>query len=133
MKKVFDMSDLGMLSYYLGIEVQQDGNIITISQAGYESKLLETAAMADCNPSKCPMEPKLNLTKDEKGVPVNATEYRRIIGSLRYLIHTRPYLGYPVGVVSRYMASPKESHLKAVKQILRYIKGTVNHGLVYRQ
>ncbi|KAI3736061.1 hypothetical protein L6452_15593 [Arctium lappa] len=133
MQKVFDMSDLGKLSYYLGIEVQQGRNNIMISQAGYARKILQESGMADCNPSKCPMEPKLNLTKDEKGVPVNATRYRRLIGSLRYLIHTRPDLGYPVGVVSRYMESPRESHLQAVKQILRYIKGTVNHGLVYRQ
>ena len=64
---------------------------------------------------------------------MNATEYRRLIGSLRYLIHTRPDLGYSVGVVSRYMESPKESHLKAVKQILRYVKGTVNYGLKYKK
>ncbi|XP_051135433.1 uncharacterized mitochondrial protein AtMg00810-like [Andrographis paniculata] len=87
--------------------------------------------MEDCNPSKCPMEPKLNLCKDEIGIPVNAKEYRRIIGSLRYLTHTRPDLGYSVGVVSRYMELPKESHLKAVKQILRYINGTICYGLVY--
>ncbi|KAL7608522.1 hypothetical protein Lser_V15G11935 [Lactuca serriola] len=79
------------------------------------------------------MEPRLALTKDEDGVSVNATDYRRLIGSLRYLIHSRPDLSYSVGVVSRYMESPNESHLKAVKHILMYIKGTTNFGLVYKK
>ncbi|XP_051120421.1 secreted RxLR effector protein 161-like [Andrographis paniculata] len=60
-------------------------------------------------------------------------EYGRLIGSLRYITHTRPDLGYSEGVVSRYMASPKESHYKAVKQILRYIKGMMSYGLFYRK
>ncbi|KAJ9561720.1 hypothetical protein OSB04_006880 [Centaurea solstitialis] len=126
MQGVFDMSDLGRLSYYLGIEVKQSGKAITIDQSGYAKKILQEAGMADCNPSKCPMEPRLNLSEDEGGVPVNTTEYR-------YLVHTRPDLGYSVGVVSRYMEAPKESHLKAVKQILRYIKGTICYGLVYHK
>ncbi|KAL7608790.1 hypothetical protein Lser_V15G13166 [Lactuca serriola] len=79
------------------------------------------------------MEPRLRLTQDEDGVPVNAIEYQRLIGSLRCLIHSRLDLSYLVGVVSRYMESPNESHLKAVKHILRYIKGTTNFGLVYKK
>lgn len=133
MQKVFDMTDLGKLSYYLGIEVLQDNESITISQSGYAKKILQAAGMGDCNSAKYPMEPGFGLTKDEGGVPVNATEYRSLVGSLRYLTHTRPDLGYSVGVVSRYMESPKESHLKAVKHILRYIKGTIKYGLVYRK
>ncbi|KAJ9560132.1 hypothetical protein OSB04_005292 [Centaurea solstitialis] len=133
MREVFDMSDLGKLSYYLGLEVQQSKNQISIGQAGYAQKILQVAGMSECNSAKIPMEPKLDLHKDDEGVPVNATHYRCLIGSLRYLIHTRPDIGYPVGVVSRYMESPRESHLKAVKQILRYIKGTINYGLVYQK
>ncbi|XP_062186641.1 secreted RxLR effector protein 161-like [Phragmites australis] len=77
------------------------------------------------------MEPKLQLNKDEKGTAVNSTKYRRLIGSLRYLTHTRPDLAYSVRIVSRYMENPKESHLQAVKQILRYVKGTIQFGLIY--
>lgn len=62
---------------------------------------------------------------------MDATEYRRIIGSLRYLLHTRPDLSYAVGVASRFMERPTVMHFKAVKQILRYIKGTMDYGLVY--
>ncbi|KAI3739706.1 hypothetical protein L2E82_30117 [Cichorium intybus] len=133
MKMVFDMSDLGTLSYYLGIEVQQAKGDILISQVGYAKKVLQAAGTGDCNPIKYPMEQRLGITKDEEGIPVDATNYRRIIGSLRYLTHRRPDISYSVGVVSRFMESPKESHLKAVKHILRYIKGTVDYGLVYKK
>ena len=57
--------------------------------------------MGERNPSQYPMKPQLGLTKDEDGIPVNDTEYRRLIGSLIYLIHSRPDLSYSVGVVSR--------------------------------
>lgn len=89
--------------------------------------------MLDCNPSKCPLEPGTKLSKDEDGTPVDATGYRRLVGCLRYLLHTRPDLSYSVGIVSRYMQSPMESHGAATKQILRYIAGTVNYGLKYKR
>nr|GEY57559.1 uncharacterized mitochondrial protein AtMg00810-like [Tanacetum cinerariifolium] len=77
------------------------------------------------------MEPKLNLSKDEEGELVDPTEYRSIVGALRYLTHTRPDLSFTVGVVSRFMERPTVKHLQAVKGILRYIKGTLNYGLRY--
>ncbi|XP_074342579.1 secreted RxLR effector protein 161-like [Apium graveolens] len=77
------------------------------------------------------MEHKLQLDKDEGGRLVDATEYRCIVGSLRYLTHTRPDISYAVGVVSRFMQNPTEKHQQAVKHILRYVKGTVHYGLVY--
>lgn len=77
------------------------------------------------------MEPKLKLHKDSEGVPVDTTEYRRVIGCLRYLLHTRPDLAYSVGMASRYMEKPTVMHHKVVKQILRYLKGTIHFGLVY--
>ncbi|GJU22231.1 putative RNA-directed DNA polymerase [Tanacetum coccineum] len=79
------------------------------------------------------MDPKLQLTKDEGGKEVDPTKYRRIIGSLRYLINTRPDLSYSVGLVSKFMQSPRESHYAAVKKILRYLKGTTGYGLKYRK
>uniref|UniRef100_A0A251VAV7 Putative zinc finger, CCHC-type n=1 Tax=Helianthus annuus TaxID=4232 RepID=A0A251VAV7_HELAN len=133
LNKMFDMVDLGKLSYYLGIKVEQKEGEITICQGGYAKKILQSAGLLDCNPSQWPMDPKLKLTKDETGKPVDATSYRRIIGSLRYLLHTRPDLGYTVGVLSRFMESPKESHLMAMKQVLRYVKGSLDYGLRYRK
>ncbi|KAD7117108.1 hypothetical protein E3N88_04376 [Mikania micrantha] len=124
MEKKFEMSDLGLLAYYLGIEVTQSGGEISIKQSAYINKILKDAKMFDCNDTKIPMDPGTKLTKTEGGISVNATEYRSIIGCLRYLLHTRPDLSYYVGLLSRFMQEPKEHHLKAIKQVLRYIKGT---------
>ena len=59
--------------------------------------------------------------------------YRSVVGSLRYLVHTRPDLAYSVGIVSRFMENPTTEHMSAVKQILRYVKGTINLGCTYRK
>ncbi|KAJ0828650.1 putative RNA-directed DNA polymerase [Helianthus annuus] len=131
MKTIFDMTDMGKLSYYLGIEVEQTKMGILLKQESYAKKILEVAGMATCNPTKFPMTPKKKVTKDEDGEDVDPTLYRKIIGSLRYLIHTRPDLSYSVGAMSRFMQSPKQSHFAAVKQILRYVRGTVGYGLKY--
>ncbi|MDV3180562.1 MAG: reverse transcriptase domain-containing protein, partial [Candidatus Phytoplasma australasiaticum] len=131
MKARFEMSDLGKLSYYLGIEVVQGEGFIELKQGGYARKILEKAGMADCNPTKYPMDPKEQLSRDEPGKLVDATNYKSMVGGLRYLVHTRPDIAYSVGVVSRYMEKPTKKHLDAVKRILRYIKGTIQYGLVY--
>lgn len=125
------MSDLGLLNYYLGIEVSQNEDCITLKQSTYANKVLEKAGMQDCNPCKFPMEPRLELTKDENGEPVDSTTYKSIVGGLRYLTHTRPDISYAVGLVSRFMERPTKQHLQAVKHILRYIRGTTDYGLVY--
>lgn len=84
------MSDLGKLSYYLGIEVDQRKDYIELKQSAYAKKILEAAGMADCNPSKYPMEPKIQLHKDVTGKLVDSSRYRSIVGGLRYLVHTMP-------------------------------------------
>ncbi|KAL8135623.1 hypothetical protein AgCh_010309 [Apium graveolens] len=77
------------------------------------------------------MDPKLLITKDEGGVAVNSTEFKSLVGGLRYLVHTCPDLAYAVGIVSHFMERPTQMHLNAVKRILQYVKGTLNYGLVY--
>lgn len=133
MEGKFEMSDLGLLFYYLGLEVLQGQDVIKLKVSSYARKILQQAGMWDCNPAKFPMEPGLKLVKDDASNCVNATEYRRTIGCLRYLTHTRPDLAYSVGYASRYMQAPRSTHLQAVKQILRYVKGTVDLGIQYRR
>ncbi|KAL9265744.1 Retrovirus-related Pol polyprotein from transposon RE2-like protein, partial [Drosera capensis] len=111
----FEMSDLGLLSYYLGIEVEQKKGWIKLKQSAYAKKILSQFGMAECNATKYSMEPKLRVHKDSEGVPVDATEYRRIVGCLRYLLHTRPDLSFSVGMASRYMERPTIMHHKVVK------------------
>ena len=131
MSKVFEMSDLGQLTYYLGIEVKQGDGFIELKQTGYAKKLLVQAGLAECNPTKYPMDPKEQLTKDDGGKKVDSTEYRSLVGGLRYLVHTRHDIAFSVGMVSRYMEHPTVLHLNSVKRILRYVKGTLGLGLVY--
>jgi hypothetical protein len=74
------------------------------------------------------MENKLKLSKNDKSPPVDATNYRSVIGRLRYLVNTRLDIAYSIGIVSRYMEAPNENHWAAVKQKLRYLTGTMNYG-----
>ena len=131
MTSEFEMSDLGLLSFYLGIEVEQKEDCTTIRQTSYAKKVLSQFGMMDCNPTKIPMNPGTKLHDDKAREAIDATGYRRIIGCLRYLLHTRPDLAFSVGMASRFMKRPTVMHSNAVKQILRYLKDTMNYGVVY--
>ncbi|CAA0836931.1 cysteine-rich RLK (RECEPTOR-like protein kinase) 8 [Striga hermonthica] len=111
----FRMSDLGQLSYYLGMEVKQGRDSITLCQRAYAGKLLKRSGMADCKSCMTLMEERLKLTKASTAEKVNATLYRSIVGGLRYLVHTRPDIAFAVGYVSRFMEDPREDHWAAVK------------------
>jgi hypothetical protein len=115
------MSDLGLLTYYLGMEVRQDVNEITICQKAYASKIVEKCNMANCNPTDTPMEQRMKLSSVVKGTEVDVTRYRSIIGSLRYLVNSRPDLEFAVGLVSRFMEAPGKEHCIAVEKIIRYV------------
>jgi hypothetical protein len=100
-------------------------------QTHYAKKILEMVGMVNCKTAATPMEERCKLSRDSTAKEVDATLYRRIVGSLRYLIHTRPDLTYAVGYVSRFLERPTEEHLQAVKKILHYITGTLQYGLRY--
>jgi hypothetical protein len=125
------MSDLGSLSYYLGIEVKQGKHGIELCQSAYVAKLLDRVGLGDCNGCAAPMEPKLKLSKRSSSPPADAITYRSIIGSLRYLLNTCPDLSFSVGYLSRFMSEPREDYLAALKHLLRYVAVTVGYGLRY--
>ena len=129
----FEMSDLGKLTYYLGIEVYQGENGIVLRQDRYARKILEETGMGSCNPTHVPMEMNAKFSKSPDDKDIDAREYRRSVGCLRYLLHTRPDLSFSVGVPSRYMQEPKECHGAALKQILRYLRGTCSLGLRFKR
>ncbi|XP_066317440.1 uncharacterized mitochondrial protein AtMg00810-like [Miscanthus floridulus] len=108
MAACFLMSDLGTLSYYLGIEVRQGKEELTLGQSVYASKLLERNGMAECKPCVTSMGERLKLTKASTTAKVDATLYQSIIGGLRYLVHMRPDITFAVGYVSRFMEDPRE-------------------------
>jgi len=111
----FEMIDLGLVTYYLGVEVDQKADYITAKQSGYARKVRLQFGMSECNYTRFPMKLGSKLNADKCGIPVDATGYRRMIGCLRYLLHTRPDLSYLVGLASRFMEKPTVMHTKAVK------------------
>lgn len=87
--------------------------------------------MRGCNPTRYPMDPKESINRDEGGKPVDKTQFKSLVGGLRYLVHTRPDISFSVGIISRFMENPTTMHFNAAKRILRYINGTLNYGLMY--
>jgi hypothetical protein len=87
----FKMADLGLLSFYLGLEIQQSSGGIGLCQAHYAMKILEEAGMGDCNSTWTPMEERFKLSRDSEAEEGEATLYRKLIGSLRYLVHSAEF------------------------------------------
>ncbi|XP_024163997.1 uncharacterized mitochondrial protein AtMg00810-like [Rosa chinensis] len=129
----FEMTDLGLLHYFLGIEVVQSATGIFIMQKKYAVEILDRFEMKTCNSVGTPIEPGLKLTKDPKGKKVDITLFKQIVGSLMYLTATRTYIMYAVSLISRYMEHPTEHHLSAAKRVLRYLKGTIDFGIFYKK
>ncbi|KAF2319994.1 hypothetical protein GH714_021778 [Hevea brasiliensis] len=129
----FDMSDLGLMHYFLGIEMKHSTTEIFISQKKYEQEILNSFQMKNCNFVSTPMEMGLKLVKEPDGRKVDNTLYKQIVRSLMYLTTTRPDIMHVVSLISRYMEHPKEIHLLATKRILRYLQGTINFGIFYKK
>ncbi|XP_071687993.1 uncharacterized mitochondrial protein AtMg00810-like [Rutidosis leptorrhynchoides] len=122
------MTDLGPLNYFLGISVTRTSSGMFLSQKKYATEILERADMTGCHPSRTPVETssKLNVS----GPPVaNPTLYRNLVGALQYLTFTRPDIAYDVQQICLFMHDPREQHFYALKQILRYIQGTLDLSL----
>ncbi|GKC40579.1 retrovirus-related pol polyprotein from transposon TNT 1-94 [Tanacetum coccineum] len=111
--------------------IMSDFKGISICQEKYVKDLLKKYDLNDSASVKCPMLPLNNLGSDELGVSVNETLFRCMIGSVMYLIASRPDIRFSTCLCARYQANPKESHFVAVKRIFRYLKGTPNLGLEY--
>ncbi|GKB27958.1 ribonuclease H-like domain-containing protein [Tanacetum coccineum] len=125
---VFDMNDLGALNYFLGISVLRDSTCMFLSQKKYALELLDKAHMANCNPTRTPVDTESKLGSD--GDPISdPTLYRSLAGGLQYLTFTRPNISYAVEHVCLHMHDPREPHLTALKRILQYIRGTLDFGL----
>ncbi|XP_057975241.1 uncharacterized protein LOC131162650, partial [Malania oleifera] len=131
MQSEFEMSMMGELSFFLGLQIKQANHGTFICQSKYIRDLLKKFNMEDCKILGTPMNSSIKLDKDEQGIPVDVKLYRGMIGSLLYLTASRPDIMFSVCMCARFQANPKESHLKAVKRILRYLVGTIELGLWY--
>ena len=133
MQAEFEMSLMGELKFFLGIQINQTPEGTYIHQSKYVKELLKKFDMSESKPSKTPMHPTCILEKEEVSKKVEQKLYRGMIGSLLYLTASRPDILYSVCLCARFQSDPRESHLTAVKRIFKYLKGTTNLGLCYRK
>ncbi|GKA13852.1 putative ribonuclease H-like domain-containing protein [Tanacetum coccineum] len=131
MHKRFQMSSIGELTFFLGLQVKQKEDGIFISQDKYVGEILKKFGFFSIRTTNTPMETNKALTKDEDGEDVDVHLYRSMIGSLMYLTSSRPDIMFSICACSRFQVQPKVSHLNAVKRIFRYLKGRPNLGLWY--
>lgn len=129
MQKEFEMSLLGELKFFLGLQISQQNNGIFISQSKYIKKMLKKFGMEDCKLVSTPMTTGCKLSKDDKLKEVDQKLYRSMIGSLLYVTASRPDVMHVVGLVARFQDNPKETHVLAIKRIFRYLKETTELGL----
>ncbi|GKD59014.1 ribonuclease H-like domain-containing protein, partial [Tanacetum coccineum] len=124
----FSMTDLGSLNYFLGISVTRDSSGMFLSQRKYVVEILERAYMVNYNPSGTPVDTESKIGDDSDPV-FDPTLCQSLVGSLHYLTFARLDISYVVQQVCLYMHDPREPHLSALKRILRYVRGTLDHGL----
>ncbi|KAI3788196.1 hypothetical protein L2E82_00927 [Cichorium intybus] len=131
MKSKFEMSMIGEMTTFLGLQVKQSSDGIFINQENYVKNLLTRFSLDNSNTAKTPMALGYKLDADLNGKPVDQKKYRGMIGSLLYLTASRPDIMFSTCVCARYQANPMESHAIAVKRIFKYLKGTPSLGLWY--
>ena len=136
--KRFEMTDLGSVAYYLGMEITRDraNRTLSLNQTAYINNILKNHGMIDAKSALPPMNANSSLTAAPEGYEAIAAlrkEYQSAVGSLMYvMLGTRPDIAYAISVVSRYGFNPDNSHWAAVQRIFRYLKHTVNMKLTYR-
>jgi len=133
MMNVFEMTDLGLMTYFLGMEVKQSQNEVFICQKKYAKEILKKFQMEECKATSTPMNQKEKLSKNDGADKVDEGYFRSMIGCLMYLTTTRPDILFVVSLLSHFMHGASELHLRAAKRILRYVKGTVSYGVKFEK
>ena len=137
----FEMKDMGEAAYILGVKISRNRSkkLLSLSQETYIKKILERFSMQDCKSldspvSKCDALSLEMCPKTQKEIDqMRKVPYANAVGSLMYaMMCTRPDICYAVGMVSRYQSNPGQGHWKAVKRVLRYLKGTTDYALCYQ-
>ena len=127
----FEMTYLGLMHYYLGMEVWQEDGHVFLGQGKYVADVLKRFQMIDCRPMSTPMITNWAKLHASEGELVDPTLYRQLIGSLMYLVNTRPDMSFAVNTLNQFMVEPKRVHWTVAKHILRYLAGTIDYGLDY--
>lgn len=129
------MKDLGKLHYFLGIEIRYVSSGLFVSQHKYAKDLLHKASLDECNTHLTPCQSCVKLLKDT-GKPLSSADaslFRSLVGCLQYLTFTRLDIAYSVNSVCQFMHCPNEDHLVEVKRILRYVKQSLDVGIMLRR
>ena len=132
MKNQFEMSGLGEMNYFLGLEVSQSKDGIFLNQEKYAHEVLKKYRMGNCKSAPTPLVQNMKLSKEDGAEKIDASLYRSLIGSLLYLTASRPDLMYSASLLSRFMQSPSKTHFIAAKRVLRYLRGTMQLGIWYK-
>nr|GEY92491.1 hypothetical protein [Tanacetum cinerariifolium] len=131
MVKRFEMSMMGEMKFFLGLQVHQFSNRIFINQSKYTLDILKRFRMENYDTVPTPMVEQAKLKLDLVGKPVDHTDYRSIIGSLVYVTSSRPDIIFATCMCARYQANPNEHHVSIIKRIFCYLKRTINLGIWY--
>nr|GFB16266.1 hypothetical protein [Tanacetum cinerariifolium] len=127
----FQMSMMGQMLFFLGLQVSQSPEGIFINQSKFALEILKKFGMDSCDPVDTPMVDRLKLDEDPLGMPIDQTRFRSMVGSLMYLTASRPDLVFAVCMCARYQVSPTKKHLESLKRVFWYLRGTINWGLWY--
>uniref|UniRef100_A0A2N9HDI4 Reverse transcriptase Ty1/copia-type domain-containing protein n=1 Tax=Fagus sylvatica TaxID=28930 RepID=A0A2N9HDI4_FAGSY len=131
LSKVFELKDMGILHYFLGLQINRSSQGLTLTQTKYATDLLTKHNMLNCSPCKTPCVPHTRLSATCGKPLTDVHAYRSLVGALHYLTFTRPDLSFAVHQLCQFMQAPTNIHLTAAKRILRYVRGTIDHGLFY--
>jgi hypothetical protein len=131
MQNEFEMSLLGELSFFMGLQIHQSNQIIFISQTKYIREMLKRFRIEDCKPIITPMHTSCKLNKDDDSMSTDKRQYMSMIENLLYATTSRSNVMQAVGQVARFQEAQNESHVLAVERIFRYLKGTKEFGLWY--
>jgi hypothetical protein len=131
MRREFEMSMMGELQFFLRLQIKQSKEVTFVHQAKYTKDIVRNFKMEDSKAMTTPMSTTTALDADEEGEHVDQKEYRTMIGSLLYLIATRPDIQFWVCLCARFQASLRTSHRQAVKRIFKYLRHTPDFGLWY--
>lgn len=129
--RAFTIKDLGLMRYFLGIEVSRSPQGTMLNQRKYILDLLEDTGLDKCKASRFPLQKGLRLSTDTGELLTDPERYRRIIGRLLYLNLTRPDISYSVQQLSQFMQAVRKPHLQAALHVISYLKGTSDWGLFY--
>eukprot|EP00253_Pinus_taeda_P006241 PITA_06241 len=131
LKKQFEMTYLGNLHYFLGLQVLQSKEGISLSQSMYACNIIHHFHMEYCKPTPSPFQSGAKISVTCTSREVDATLYRQLVGKVLDLTHTRLDLSFVVGLIAQFMKNPHKINWKATKIILRYVQGIVQFGIHY--